>query len=231
MNNEEIKNLENILKENVFDQEVAINTLINCLHYQDFFSKVPSHLSNFFYFIGSNSSGKKYLARELSKYMGKKIKIISPYGFEDGEECKKLFGSLEDEGEISLFIKKNKSSIIYFNNIDLSIHFFQKKLVEFISLKQELLDFSKVIIIFSGTIGKNFYQNENFWKSYLTNKPQCEASFIENLQKESRIVDGQLQNVFSPELIDLVSSFSKQVYFRKLSFDTFYKITKLMYIS
>ena len=221
------ENLRKSLLNTVYEQENAINDLVDALIKNKYKQKTEKP-ELIFSFIGPASSGKAFLSEQLAEKMGKAFKIFDMSQYSTLEEGLDLYGTnngneLIPEGELIVFIKKNPESVVFFEDIEKADNQVQLSLFNIFTNKELHLDFNNCIIIFSTTIGHTLYQDSNFNEYYKTDKIRSQSLLVNVLSNEKRVLLDSLINVFAPKFVSFLSK-NTFVMFQNLSIRAIAKI-------
>ncbi|EAI5629837.1 AAA domain-containing protein [Campylobacter lari] len=160
-----LKNLEHVLKQNIFGQDEAIKTLCSILKQSYAGLKGKNTPKGVFLFTGSSGVGKTELAKNLAQILNLNLERFDMSEYSQKHDVSKLIGTsagyvgYEDGGLLSNSIRKNPFSVVLFDEIekahpDLTNTFLQifdnASLTDNSGLKA---DFKNTIIIMTSNLG------------------------------------------------------------------------------
>lgn len=223
--NKFIKKLESMLKEELFDQNLAVESLTKTL--------LESHILNnkklqaLFTFIGPANSGKHYLSELLAKLSPdiKQLKTfyMDQYSGTFGFGAEQL-GVVSFQSDVIEFIQNNPSSVLVFEDIeraDLQVQLALYTL--FTDYEKNELDLSNVIVIVTTTCLSSLLQRKDV-KKILQNDPlQAHTFLMEKLSSEQIVVGDSKESAFDRKLLSLLAEHAT-ITFNKLSIDALIKI-------
>lgn len=223
------EDIKNKLLKSVYDQNDAIEDVVNALIQSDYKENNHSPKATFT-FIGSNSSGKAYLAEKISQNLPdiKSFRSFNMAQYTSVDEGYYLYAISPDkesnqEGELIRFIREYPNSVLLFEDIDKADPQVQFNLLTVLTHNEGLVDFSKCIIVFSTSLGRELYQSSHFLNSFKLDKLRAQARLVETLLKEKKIVMDTIQSCFSPKLVSFMAQ-NTIVLFKSLSLNATSKI-------
>ncbi len=201
--------LESKLKNNLFDQDLAIETLVKTLLESNII-KQKSKLKAFFTFIGSANSGKQYLC-ELLVQSYKDIEHIKTFHM---DQYSGNFAVSSDElsplklyTSINTFITENPKSILLFKDIEKADLQIQLALYTLFSeLENNPIDFSNVIVVMSTNCLSSLLQRKDIKELIRNNPLQAHTFLMERLSIEQISVgNGLKEEAFDRKLLSLLN--------------------------
>ncbi|KIM07746.1 MAG: hypothetical protein KU29_06185 [Sulfurovum sp. FS06-10] len=169
------KELESALKEHLFDQEDAIETIVKTL-IQSYMLESKSKVQALFTFIGTANSGKHYACELLAKLYPKITQLKTFY-------MEQYSGEISDEQsfqkEVIAFVQNNPNAVLVFEDIekaDLQIQLALYTL--FTDYEKNEVDFSKIIVIVTTTSLSSLLQRKDVQKLLKTDPLQAHTFFI-----------------------------------------------------
>lgn len=223
------EDLKNKLLKTVYDQNDAIEDIINALIQSNY--KEHTNLPRcIFTFIGGNSSGKAYLAQKIADSLTDitNFRSFNMAQFTNVEEGYFLYAISPDkesnqEGELIRFVREYPQSVLLFEDIDKADPQVQFNLLTVLTHNEGMIDFSKCIVVFSTSLGRELYQSSHFLNSFKVDKIRAQARLVESLLKEKKVVMDTIQGCFSAKLISFMAQ-NTIVLFNSLSLNANSKI-------
>ncbi|MFN4151211.1 MAG: AAA family ATPase, partial [Candidatus Sericytochromatia bacterium] len=223
------EDLKNKLLKNVYDQNDAIEDIINALIQSNY--KEHTNLPRcIFTFIGANSSGKAYLAQKIADGLTDitNFRSFNMAQFTNVEEGYFLYAISPDkesnqEGELIRFVREYPQSVLLFEDIDKADPQVQFNLLTVLTHNEGMIDFSKCIVVFSTSLGRELYQSSHFLNSFKLDKIRTQARLVESLLKEKKIVMDTIQSCFSPKIVSFMAQ-NTIILFKSLSLNANSKI-------
>ena len=175
------KELESALKEHLFDQEDAVETIVKTL-VQSYILESKSKVQALFTFMGSPNSGKHY-ACELLEKLNPKITQLKTFYMEQysggtGEEQ-------PFQKEIIEFVQNNPTAILVFEDIEKADFQIQLALYTlFTDYEKNEVDFSQVIVVMTTPLLSSFLQRKDIQKLLQTDSLQAHTFVMEHLTNE-----------------------------------------------
>ncbi|EAW0605448.1 AAA family ATPase [Campylobacter lari] len=203
-----LKNLEHVLKQNIFGQDEAIKTLCSILKQSYAGLKGKNTPKGVFLFTGSSGVGKTELAKNLAQILNLNLERFDMSEYSQKHDVSKLIGTsagyvgYEDGGLLSNSIRKNPFSVVLFDEIekahpDLTNTFLQifdnASLTDNSGLKA---DFKNTIIIMTSNLGL---------------KESNELGFLSSDKEKN---NKAIKDFFTPEFINRID---KIIHFNDLS--------------
>jgi ATP-dependent Zn protease len=196
------KELESALKEHLFDQEDAIETIVKTL-IQSYMLESKSKVQALFTFIGTANSGKHYACELLAKLYPKITQLKTFY-------MEQYSGEISDEQsfqkEVIAFVQNNPNAVLVFEDIekaDLQIQLALYTL--FTDYEKNEVDFSKIIVIITTTSLSSLLQRKDVQKLLKTDPLQAHTFLIEHLAKEQVMVGESMDIAFDRKLLSLLN--------------------------
>ncbi len=218
--------LEKRIKEDVFDQDFAVESLVKGL-VESSLIQTKSNIKAFFTFIGPPNCGKYYILETLAKYEPSIEKVKSfnmdqySGSFNANEEQMNAFTF---QNELIRFVQSNPNSILLFKDIEKADLQVQLALYTFITESEQFeLDLSNIIIVLetsslSGVLRRKDFQN------ILCEEPLQAHNFImEKLSQEYMSINGDKEPLFNSKLLSLMNE-QNVVPFKDLKLETLIKI-------
>ncbi|HIJ78786.1 MAG: AAA family ATPase [Desulfobulbaceae bacterium] len=220
------------LKELVYDQNDAIDEVVDALIHMTFKPPVAAQPKAIFTFLGPPSVGKIYMARQLTGLLEEvpAFKHLDMEQYNDAESAAQLlmpqvFQDQIQDGELIRFIKENPRAIILFENIEQADNQFQLTLIDLIT-KDEAdsgINCREIIFIFTSTLGSILYQSKEFLESFQKNKSRAKGLIMEAIARERKAVFDVVQEAIAPKLLIALSR-NYIILFSKLSFGALERI-------
>lgn len=222
MKNNNYQKLEADLKNNLFDQDYAIETLIKTF-LQTNILKSKNNIAHIYTFIGEANCGKHYLCELIEKYSSDVQEIKTFYMDQYNIDTLKLnIKSFTDE--IIEFCKNNPKSILVFEDIekaDLQIQLAIYTL--FSDYEKSDIDFSNIILVVTTTLLTSLLQRKDF-KNMLQEDPlQAHTFLMEKLANEKLDISGGQEEALDKKLLSLLNEHTI-IPFNKLSLKALIKI-------
>ncbi|MCD6388722.1 MAG: AAA family ATPase [Desulfobulbaceae bacterium] len=228
---EKFEKLRSRLKTIIFDQDEAIDEVIDAFIHMAF-KPIEAPPKAIFTFLGPETVGKNYLARLLSEHVDeiKGFKIFDMEQYAEPEEAGTLLGHkfVHDEvqeGKLVRFLKKEPKSVIVFDSIEKADNQLQLALLDLITASdhESGLDCSEVVFVFTSTLGSVLYQNKEFLDSFKKNKVRAQSLMMAAVSKEKKVVYELIQDAIVPKLLAVMSR-NDLVLFNKLSLASMVRI-------
>lgn len=211
--------LEQALKEHLFDQEYAIESIIKAL-IQSYMIESKGRVQALFTFIGVANSGKHF-ACELLEKLNPKINQLKTFYMEQYSD---ISDELSFQKEIVEFVQKNPSAILVFEDIKKAGLSIQLALYTLLSdYEQNTVDFSQAVVVVTTTLLSSLLQRKDVQKLFQTDPLQAHTFVIEHLAKEQIIVENGTDMALDRKLLSLLNEHTL-VPFRTLSLKTLIKI-------
>jgi cell division protease FtsH len=221
------KELEKKLKEQIFEQDLAIKTVLKSLTQSQILNN-KSKVKELFTFLGNSNCGKQYLLELLVKFDPNidKLKVFHMDQYSGnyalGEE---QLSVISFQNEVISFVNQYPNSILLFEDIekaDLQVQLALYTL--FTDYEKSEIDFTNVIAVISTTRLSSILQRSDITK-YFKDEPLKAHTFImEKFNQEIINIDGTQEKMFHPKLLSIMSQHSI-VPFSKLGIDTLIKIS------
>ena len=235
---ENIKDLEESLKSQVFGQDQAVEAVCDKI-VESSYNHAHSTPKAIFFFLGPPATGKTMLSQLISKELDdyEEFKIFDMTQYSSQNEGFGLFGLTEGysdakEGKLTSFVKKNPKSVVVFDEIE-KTH--PGVLVNFLmmlssgkaedSFSGEVIDFTQTIVVFTSNLGSELYNNQNFAQMLKDNPLQAQSTIIEAIGREERVINGDRVKALSPEMLSRLSQ-GQIVLFNKLPFEAISSIAQ-----
>ena len=103
------------LKEIIFDQDGAVDVVINALMRAPFIDKNSLAPLAIFFVLGQQSSGKKFITSQIARLLSVNYKVFLMGEYTLEEDADRLCTTSNNDGEIFSYIKQNPSCIIVFD--------------------------------------------------------------------------------------------------------------------
>ena len=224
--NKFIKELESNLKEQIFDQDLAIESLGKTL-LESHLLNTKSKVQSLFTFIGPANSGKHYLC-ELIVQLDPNIKQLKTFYMDQysgnfGMGAEQL-GAVSFQNDVIEFIEKNPNTILVLEDIekaDLQVQLALYTL--FTDYEKSEIDFSNVIVVITTTCISSILQRNDVKKLILDDPLQAHTFLMEQLNNEQIIVGNIKENAFDKKLLSLLNEHTT-ITFNKLSLKALIKI-------
>ena len=217
--------LERDLKENLFDQELGIESVLKALLQSDIL-KFKSNVREIFTFIGPANSGKHYLCELLKTYTSSIGTLKTFYMDQYGG-----FGSTAEgisaenfTTEILEYVKENPSSILVFEDLekaDLQIQLILYTL--FSDYEKNDIDFSNIIVVFTTTVLSSILKRKEIQKLLLEDTIQAQTFLVEKLRVEQMSIGNAIEIAFDKKLLSLINEHTI-VTFSQLRLESLIKI-------
>ncbi|GBC60843.1 hypothetical protein DENIS_1802 [Desulfonema ishimotonii] len=223
--------LRETLKSRIYDQDDAVDEVVDAfVHMVCKPQEAPPRA--LFTFLGPPAVGKAWLARLLGEVSDD---IAGFRQFDMGqyttpEDAARLLGQVTpdgvQEGEISIFLKKNPRAVMLFNEIEKAENPLQLAILELLTgtSDENGPDRSQVIVIFSTTLGSTMYQNREFMRTFGQNRMRAQTRIMEAVSKEQKVAFDLLQSAIDPKLLSVLSR-NYIVLFNRLSLDAMVRIS------
>ncbi len=235
---ERINQLEESLSSQVFGQEMAIEAICDKI-VESSYNVAKSGPKGIFFFLGPPATGKTMLSeimgKELDGYDGFKIFDMTQYV--DEESGFGLFGSEavykdSKEGKLTKYVKEHPKSVIVFDEIEKTHPSVLSNFLMMLSSgkaedtnTEEVIDFTQTLLVFTSNLGSELYNNQNFLDMMKVNPMQANATIIEAISREEKLVSGRMVKALSPEILSRLSK-GQVVLFNKLPFHALLSIAK-----
>ncbi|MCK5110567.1 MAG: AAA family ATPase [Arcobacteraceae bacterium] len=219
------KELESALKESLFDQEGAIETILKTL-VQSYMLKTKSKVQALFTFIGAPNSGKHYACELLEKLNPKvnqlKTFYMDQYSNGVGAEQQLLISFKKD---VIGFVQNNPNAILVFEDLekaDLQIQLTLYTL--FTEYEKSEIDFSHIIVIVTTTVLSSLLQRKDLQRLLKDDPLQAHTFLMEHLAKEQIAVGDTIDIAFDKKLLSLLNEHTI-IAFNTLSLKALIKIS------
>lgn len=199
--NQLIKELTVGLKENLFDQEDAVEIIVKTL-FQSYMLEGKSKVQGLFTFIGTANSGKHYGCELLEKF-NPKIDHLKTFYMEQ------YSGTTNEQPflkEVIEFVKNNPNAILVFEDIekaDLQIQLALYTL--FTDYEKNEVDFSSIIVVVTTTLLSSLLQRKDVQKLLKSDPLQAHTFLIEQLAKEQILTEESIELAFDRKLLSLLN--------------------------
>lgn len=214
--------LEKALKEQLFDQNFAIETLTKALVQMHL---LKSKVRALFTFIGPPNCGKHYLS-ELLVHNDSSIAQLKTFHmdqYNDSFAMEQLSAS-SIETDVITFVKKHPNSILLFEDIDKADTQVQLSLYTLFSdSEKSIVDFSHVIVIMTTTRLSSILQRQDLRELFKNDPLQAHTFLMERLGQEEIILNGVKEKVFNTKLLSLLNE-HMTIPFNRLSLVALIKI-------
>jgi len=222
MQNNNYKQLETDLKNNLFDQDYAIETLIKTF-LQTNILKSKNNISHIYTFIGAANCGKHYFCELIEKYSTDIQEIKTFYMDQYNIDTVKL-STKSFTDEIIEFCKNNPKAILVFEDIekaDIQIQLAVYTL--FSDYEKNEIDFSNIILVVTTTLLSFLLQRRDF-KNMLQEDPlQAHTFLMEKLANEKIDISGGQEEALDKKLLSLLNEHTI-IPFNKLSLKALIKV-------
>jgi len=219
------KQLECDLKENLFDQDSAVDDVIKTLQQSDIVN-LKSNFKAVFTFIGSANSGKHYLCELLHQYSNefKAIKTFYMDNYGGANLPSDASSSESFKEEIIEYVTANANSILVFEDLEKTDFSIQLLLYSLLSdYEKNEIDFSNVVVIFTTTLLSNLLQRQDI-KNLLKEEPlQAHTFLIEKLAVEQVAIGESIEMTFDKKLLSVLNEHTL-ITFSQLSLPSLIKI-------
>lgn len=219
--------LENKIKQDVFDQDMAISSLVKALAQSGLIETVKSNVKALFTFVGTNNCGKQFILETLAKYDPniEKIKIfhMDQYsaGFNSTEEQVSAFTF---QNEIINFIQSYPNSILLFKDIEKADLQVQLSLYTVLTeYEKSELNLSNTVIVIDTTRLSGVIKRKDFLKVLEEDPLQAHTFLIEKMSREYLNVNGEKEPMFNSKLLSLMNE-QTIIPFKNLRLETLIKI-------
>jgi len=221
-----IKKAEVTLKDKLFDQDLAVESLTKTL-LESYLLHTKSKIQALFTFIGPANSGKHYLCELLAQLEPhtKQLKTfyMDQYSGNFGIGVEQL-GAVSFQSDIIEFIEHNPNSILVFEDIDKADLQVQLALYTlFTDYEKTQIDFSNIIVIITTTCLSSLLQRKDIKKVIKNDPLQAHTFLIEQLSYEQVLVGDSKENTFDKKLLSLLNEHTT-IIFNNLSIKTLIKI-------
>lgn len=211
--NNQLKQFETIrreLKKIVFDQDEAIDEVVDAFIHLDFRPPKEKPPKAIFTFLGPPAVGKIHLARVLcamlKEYEG--FRHFDMERYRDPESLDQLLapqvvGEEIQEGELIRFLRATPRSIILFEAIEVASGQLQMALLDLITREEPEsgINYREMIFIFTSTLGSALYQSKEFQASFRRSKARAQGLIMEAIAKEKKVVGEVIQEAITPKLL------------------------------
>ena len=214
--------LEERLKDHLFDQNFAIETITKTLVQMRL---LHSKVRALFTFIGPPNCGKRYLSELLVSPETEisKLKTFQMDQYNDTFNAEQLSASSIEE-DVTAFVKKNPHSILLFEDIDKADTHVQLCLYTLFGDSQKCsVDFSHVIVIMTTTRLSTVLGRQDILDLFKYDPLQAHTFLMERLGQEEILIEGIKENVFDKKLLSLLNEYTL-VPFNRLSLSALIKI-------
>ena len=220
------RRLESILKEHLFDQDAAVETLTKTL-VQAHLLQTQGRVRALFTFIGPPNTGKHYLP-ELLLQVDPELEQLKTFhmdqysgGFGMGVD---QLSPMSIESDVIAFVKEYSNSILIFEDIEKADLQVQLSLYTlFADHEKSTVDFSHVIVVMTTTSLSSLLQRQDL-RDLLKNDPlQAHTFLMEHLSHEQMVVSGSKEEAFDKKLLSLLNEHTI-IPFNRLTLTTLIKI-------
>ena len=221
-----IKKTELTLKDKLFDQDLAVESLTKTL-LESHLLHTKSKIQALFTFIGPANSGKHYLCELLAQLEPhtKQLKTfyMDQYSGNFGIGAEQL-GAVSFQSDVIEFIEQNQNIILVFEDIDKADLQVQLALYTlFTDYEKTQIDFSNIIVIITTTCLSSLLQRKDIKKVIKNDPLQAHTFLIEQLSHEQVLVGDSKENTFDKKLLSLLNEHTT-IIFNNLSIKTLIKI-------
>ena len=214
--------LEETLKEHLFDQNFAIESITKTLVQMRIFK---SKVRALFTFIGPPNCGKRYLCELLVKADSEisGIRAFQMDQYNDTFNAEQLSAS-SIESDVTEFVQKNPNAILLFEDIDKADTQVQLSLYTLFSDSEKSdIDFSHVIVIMTTTRLSALLGRQDILELFKNDPLQAHTFIMERLGQEEIVISGVKEKVFDKKLLSLLNECTL-VPFNRLSLTALIKI-------
>lgn len=214
--------LEETLKEHLFDQNFAIESITKTLVQMRLFN---SKVRALFTFIGPPNCGKRYLAELLvgTDPEIKELKTFQMDQYNDTFNAEQLSAS-SIESDVIEFVQKNPNAILLFEDIDKADTQVQLSLYTLFSdSEKSSVDFSHIIVIMTTTRLSALLGRQDLLELFKNDPLQAHTFLMERLGQEEIVISGVKEKVFDKKLLSLLNECTL-VPFNRLSLTALIKI-------
>lgn len=220
------KKFEKELKNNLFDQDFVIDTLLKTLAQSNLLKK-KRKVRAFFTFIGSANTGKHYLC-ELLLNLNPEIKKLKTFYMDQYSGTLGLgveeISSVSFKNEVIDFVSENPNSILLFEDIEKAELTVQLALYSiFTDYENNEADFSNVIVVITTTILSQLLQRKDFKTILAKDTLQAHTFLMERLDSEQILSENIKENLFDKKLLSLLNEHTI-IPFSNLSINALIKI-------
>lgn len=196
--------LEETLKEHLFDQNFAIETITKTLVQMRL---VNSRVRALFTFIGPPNCGKRFLAELLVSADPQidQLKAFQMDQYNDTFNAEQLSAS-SIEDDVTEFVEKNPNAILLFEDIDKADTQVQLSLYTLFSdSEKNNIDFSHVIVIMTTTRLSQLLGRQDLLELFKNDPLQAHTFLMERLGQEEIVISGVKEKVFDKKLLSLLN--------------------------
>ncbi|MEA3352634.1 MAG: AAA family ATPase [Campylobacterota bacterium] len=214
------------IKEEVFEQDLAVESLIKAL-VESTLIQTKNKLKAFFTFIGPANCGKQYILETLAKN-DPNIDSVKTFHMDQYSGNYALnedhLSTYTFQNELFEFLQENKNSILVFKDIEKADLQVQLTLYTFLTqFEQYQLDLSNTIVIIETTRLSSFIRRKDFQKILKQEPLQAHAFLMDKMSNESITVNSTKESLFHKKLLSLMNEHSV-IAFKNLSLNTLIKI-------
>ncbi len=215
---ERLRNMGNVLKENVIGQEAAINKLVKAIQRNRVGLKDPNHPIGAFMFLGPTGVGKTYLTKKLAEIMfgsADALIRIDMSEYTEGFNVSRLIGAppgyvgYEEGGQLTEQVRRHPYSIVLLDEIEKAHGNVFNLLLQALDEGRltdgngRTVDFRNTVIIMTSNAGtrqlKEFSKGVGFNAGGISN-----AANMDDKDKEyaRSVIQKSLSKQFSPEFLN-----------------------------
>lgn len=214
--------MERALLNEVFDQESAVQSVIETLSKADFIEKERA-VRALFTFIGVPNSGKHFLAQKLVEHDAR-LESIRTFHMDWYAESDNGSASALLEQDLFEYLPKHPRSLLLFEDIEKAELQVQLTLYALLSDRANSnLDLSECVVIFTTSrASDSLFQND--FKALMAEDSLAAHSFLmERLAKEQMVLAGVVEQAFDAKLLSLMNQ-NSIIAFNKLKLSSLIKI-------
>lgn len=214
--------LEETLKEHLFDQNFAIESITKTLVQMRI---LKSKVRALFTFIGPPNCGKRYLCELLVSADAEisELKTFQMDQYNDTFNAEQLSAS-SIESDVIEFVQKNPNAILLFEDIDKADTQVQLSLYTLFSdSEKSSVDFSHVIVVMTTTRLSSLLGRQDLLELFKNDPMQAHTFLMERLGQEEIVISGVKEHVFDKKLLSLLNECTL-VPFNRLSLTALIKI-------
>jgi len=228
MQTENYTQLANAIKEQLFDQDEAVESLSQALLQSDIISS-KNGVRAIFTLIGPSNSGKHYLCELLEKNSAN-IDDIKTFYMDQYSDLQGISENVNGDffkNEIIAYVAQHPKTILVFEDFEQADLQVQLQLYTLLSdYEKSEVDFSNVIVIFTTTLLSSLLQRKEL-KTLIQEEPiQAHTFIVEKLaQEQLHVLDGT-EKAFNAKLLSLINEHTI-IPLNKLSLQSLLKIGAL----